>query len=324
MLRVALALLALAVSAVAPASAQTGPNAFTFVAFGDMPYRDADIPKVDRLIAAINRLKPAFTIHVGDIKSGSAPCGDADLKRALDQIGTLEQPVIYSVGDNEWTDCHRQIAGKGFNPRERLTKLRELAFARPGLSLGKTPMQVETQAKLVPKYGKFVENQRFTKNGVVFIVPHVVGSNNGFEPQDPDAAVEYFERNAANVAWIDDGFRVAKEVAAKAVVIAFQANVYELRAPHPAMPRASGFIDTVQAIARGARAFGRPVLVVHGDNHVLEIESFKDTAMRPVPNTLRLQLPGDHLVHAVRILVDPDMPGVFGFIPLIVPENGPF
>jgi hypothetical protein len=57
---------------------------------------------------------------------------------------------------------------------------------------------------------------------------------------------------------------------------------------------------------------------------VLEIESFKDTAMRPVPNTLRLQLPGDHLVHAVRILVDPDMPGVFGFIPLIVPENGPF
>jgi len=26
----------------------------------------------------------------------------------------------------------------------------------------------------------------------------------------------------------------------------------------------------------------------------------------------------------MRILVDPDMPGVFGFIPLIVPENGPF
>jgi len=65
-------------------------------------------------------------------------------------------------------------------------------------------------------------------------------------------------------------------------------------------------------------------LLVHGDHHVLELESFKDASMRPVPNTFRLQVPGDSLVHAVRILVDPDAPGVFGFVPLIVPENGPF
>jgi hypothetical protein len=324
MLRATSIVLALMVGLAAPASAQTGPNAFTFVAFGDMPYRDADIVKVDRLIAAINRLKPAFSIHVGDIKSGSAPCTDADLKRALDQINTLEQPVVYSIGDNEWTDCHREIAGKRFNPRERLAKVRELAFSKPGRSLGKAPMQVETQAKLMPKHAKFVENQRFTKNGVLFIVPHIVGSNNGFEPQDPEAAVEFFERNAANVAWINDGFRVAKETSAKAVVIAFQANVYDIRQGYPAMPRASGFVDTVQAITRGAKAFGKPVLVVHGDNHVLELESFKDTALKPVPNTLRLQLFGDDLVHAMRVLVDPDMPGVFGFVPLIVPANGAF
>jgi hypothetical protein len=324
MRRAALVLLALAVLAGTPASAQSGPNTFTFVAFGDMPYRDADIEKVERLIAAINELKPAFTIHVGDIKSGSAPCTDADLERAIEQINTLEQPVVYSIGDNEWTDCHREIKGQKFNPRERLAKVRDLAFSRPGKTLGKAPMQVESQAKLMPRFAKFVENQRFSKNGVVFIVPHVVGSNNGFEPQDPQAAVEFFERNAANVAWIDDGFRMAKETGAKAVVIAFQANLYDLRTPYPAMPRASGFLDTVRAIATGARAFGKPVLVVHGDNHVLEIESFKDNVMRPVPNTFRLQVPGDNLVHAMRIVVDPDMPGVFSFVPLIVPENGPF
>jgi hypothetical protein len=322
MLRAAL-FVALAICFGAPASAQTGPNAFTFVAFGDMPYRDADIPKVDRLIAAINRIKPAFTIHVGDIQSGSTPCTDANLKRSLDQINTLEQPVVYSIGDNEWTDCHRGAAGK-FDPRERLAKLRELAFSKPGQSMGKTPMQVESQATAMPKHAKFVENQRFTRNGVVFIVPHIVGSNNGFEPRDAEAATEFLERNGANIAWIDDGFRVASETAAKAVVIAFQANVYELRQPYPALPRASGFLDTVLAISKGARAFGRPVLVVHGDHHALELETFKDNDMQPVPNTLRLQVPGDRLVHAVRILVDPDMPGVFGFVPLIVPENGPF
>ena len=90
-------------------------------------------------------------------------------------------------------------------------------------------MLMESQAKVSPKHAKFVENQRFAKNGVVFIIVHVVGSNNGFEPQDPQAATEYFERNAANVAWIDDGFRMATETGAKAVVVAFHANVYELR-----------------------------------------------------------------------------------------------
>ena len=323
MLRVALALLALAVSAVAPASAQAGPDAFTFVAFGDMPYRPEDEVKVDRLIGAINRLKPAFTIHVGDIKSGFTPCDDDAFKRALDQINKLEQPVVYSIGDNEWTDCRRHSSSKA-DPRERLVRLRELAFPKPGESLGRMPMQVESQSKLMPKYAKFVENQRFTRNSVVFIIPHVVGSNNGFDPKDPPAAAEFRERNAANVAWIEDGFRLAMETKAKAVVIAFQANPYEMSGGREAMPSASGFVDTVQAIVGGARAFGRPVLVVHGDNHVLELESFKDVNMQAVPNTLRLQLFGDPLIHAMRILVDPDMPGVFGFIPLIVPENGPF
>jgi hypothetical protein len=288
-----------------------------------MPYRDADIAKVDRLITAINRLKPAFTLHVGDIKSGSQPCADTELQRSLDQINTIEGPVVYAIGDNEWTDCHRQAAGR-FNPRERLAKLRELAFSKPGFSLGRTPMAVETQAQAMPKFAKHVENQRFARNGVVFIVPHIVGSNNGFEPQDPEAAAEFFARNTANIAWINDGFRVAAETGAKAVVIAFHANVYELRQGLPAMPRASGFIDTVQAIAEGARAFGKPVLIVHGDHHALELESLKDTALRPVPSTFRLQVPGDQLVHAMRVLVDPDTPGVFGFLPLIVPDNGPF
>jgi hypothetical protein len=29
-------------------------------------------------------------------------------------------------------------------------------------------------------------------------------------------------------------------------------------------------------------------------------------------------------VHGMRVIVDPDMPGVFSFAPLIVPENGAF
>ena len=82
-------------------------------------------------------------------------------------------------------------------------------------------------------------------------------------------------------------------------------------------------MSTAIPVPATARAFGRPVLVMHGDQHTLEIETFRDTQLRPVPNVLRLQLMGEARVHGVSITVDPDTPGVFSFAPLIVPGNGP-
>ena len=310
---------------VAPALAQTGPRAFTFVGWGDVTYTiPDDYPKVDRLIAAMNRVKPAFSIHVGDVKAGNTPCSDEVLKRAHDQMQTAEHPVVYSIGDNEWTDCHRKDNGS-FDPRERLARVRQMFFPKPGESLGKVPMAVESQALKDPKFAAYVENQRFVHNGVMFIVPHVVGSNNGLEASDKQAAEEFFARDAANVAWIREGFKLAQSSGASAVVVAFQANVYDTRrSAGTSVPTASGFFATIREIANGARAFAKPVLVMHGDQHTLELELFRDTQLRPVPNVLRLQLWGEGKVHGMRVIVDPDMPGVFSFAPLIVPENGAF
>lgn len=307
------------------AHAQNGPRAFTFIGWGDVPYKiPDDYPKVDRLIAAMNAVKPAFSIHVGDIKAGNTPCSDEVFQRSLDQIQTVEHPVVYSIGDNEWTDCHRKDNGS-FDPRERLGRLRQMFFAKPGQSLGRSPMVVETQARKDPKFAKFVENQRFQRNGVVFVVPHVVGSNNGFEPIDPKAAEEFFERNEANVAWIKQGFELARTSGASAVVVAMQANPYDTRrSAGTSVPVSSGFYATIREIAAGARSFGKPVLVLHGDQHTFEMENFRDTQLRRVDNVLRMQLWGDGKVHAMRVIVDPDMPGVFSFAPLIVPENGAF
>jgi hypothetical protein len=106
-------------------------------------------------------------------------------------------------------------------------------------------------------------------------------------------------------------------------VLAFQANPYNVTQPWAGLPSASGFVDTVNAIERGALAFGKPVLVVQGDNHVLQVSAFHNAKGKPVPNVLRLQVFGEKDAHAVRVIVDPDSPGVFGFIPLIVLENGP-
>lgn len=297
-----------------------GDKAFSFVALGDMPYKlPDDILKFDRLIATVNKLKPAFTIHVGDIKASASPCSDAELQRALNQLQTFEGALVYTPGDNEWTDCYRREAGS-FDPRERLAKVRTMFFAQVGKSLGKSPIDVESQ-QTMPAYSAFVENVRFAKNDVQFLSVHVVGSNNGFEAQDPAAATEFFGRDKANVAWIDDGFRKAQETNAKAVVIFMQAEFDQARFPNGSMPRQSGFVNVLDAIEKGARAFAKPVLIVNGDEHFIELKPMRNSRGRPIANVLKLMVYGENDVHAIRVIVDPDSAGVFGFVPLIVPEN---
>lgn len=308
--------------AVQPAAAQP----FEFIALGDTPYKlPDDYVKFDRLIAAINARKPSFSIHVGDIKSGSSPCSDENLKKVLDQFATFEQPLVYTPGDNEWTDCHRPRAG-GFDPLERLAKVRELFFADPTRSQGRVKIAVESQARVMAeRFSTFVENARWSQNGVVFATVHVVGSNNNFEPGAPAVAMEYFARDAANVAWIDAIFAQAVASGAKAVVLSWQADVQDVRQKWQGdMPRVSGFVNTVNAVERGAKAFGKPVLVIHGDEHEFQVGRFLNAKYKAIPNVLRLEVMGAEDVHAVRVLVDPDSPSVFGFFPLLVPENGAF
>jgi hypothetical protein len=318
--------LAIAAAALVPAAgsaAETigGDKAFSFVALGDTPYKlPDDIVKFDRLIAAVNTLKPAFTIHVGDIKGGTSPCSDEILKQSLDQIQTFAGPLVYTPGDNEWTDCHRPQAGS-FDPRERLAKLRTMFFADPSKSLGKTPMAVESQARAMPEFSTYVENARFAKNDVQFVSVHAVGSNNGFEAQDPAAATEFFARDKANVAWIEDSFKRAIATNAKAVVVFMQAEFDQGRFPNGAMPRQSGFTNLLDAMEKGASAFGKPVLVINGDEHFIELKPMRNSRGQPIPNMLKLMVYGETDVHAVRVIVDPDSAGVFGFVPLIVPEN---
>jgi hypothetical protein len=98
---------------------------FTFIALGDNPYGDpaAVNPPYEALIAEINSHSPSFTVHIGDIKSGSTPCDDAMLNQQLAYMNSFASAMIYTPGDNEWTDCHREKAGK-FDPLERLAFLR--------------------------------------------------------------------------------------------------------------------------------------------------------------------------------------------------------
>ncbi len=85
---------------------------FTFALWGDMPYitpgqPDTQTPKIAPLIADINAARVAFTIFDGDIKSGSSRCSNDVYATAAGYFNAFHAPMVYVLGDNEWTDCHR-------------------------------------------------------------------------------------------------------------------------------------------------------------------------------------------------------------------------
>lgn len=296
-------------------SSGQGPQSREKVDFGligDMPYRTADEAKLDTLIGEINDEKIRFTIHVGDIKSGSSRCDDALYQREYARMEALEDALVYTPGDNEWTDCHRAAAG-GFNPIERLAYLRSVFFSDPSNSLGDRELALEFQSAEYP------ENARWIRADVTFATLHVVGSNNNrvasTNPVGNDA--EYEARNQANIRWLRETFEQATDDEAIGVVLAVQANMFEDNVHNP-----SGFDQFLEALRTEVLAFGRPVVLVHGDSHYFRIDKpLMDPAGSRIVLFTRVEVFGDRDVHWVRGTIDPHDEEVFSFAAEIVEDN---
>jgi hypothetical protein len=278
---------------------------FTFAALGDAPYGPPEevYKPYEALIGAINAKAPDLVIHVGDTKSGSTPCSNEILAQQLVFMNSFSAPTLYTPGDNEWTDCYREKAGK-FDPLERLAHIRTKYFGDGKKSFGKTKIDLTSQvAEGLP------ENARMTHKDVMFVTTHIVGSNNNFEVRDPKAATEFFTRDKANVAWIKESFAAGKD--AKALVIAIQANMFEFDwnpFDDETFLRHSGFTNVGNTLMEEAVKFGKSVLLIYGDSHV-----YRNSRPFPTkaPNVAALEVPGDKQMHAVEVTVDTTTSGVF-------------
>jgi hypothetical protein len=277
-------------------------NEFSFIALGDLPYGAGknSFPPYVGLINRINQLSPAFSIHVGDFKSGSTLCSDEEFGNQLKHFQLFSGAVVYTPGDNEWTDCHRKNNGS-YEPLERLNVLRKMFF-KPRFSLGQKPMQLESHSEVDTKFSMYVENQRWEHNDVLFTTVHVVGSNNNFESRDPSAIREFFEREEANVSWIKDAFVSAKNKNIKVLVFAFQADVFESKSAYEDFPASSGFKKTIgDTLLPLAQEWGKPVLIIHGDSHRFKADQPFTINRKPLNNVTRLVVPGADDVRAVKV-----------------------
>jgi hypothetical protein len=243
---------------------------YTFAVIGDVPYGEVQLAAFPSWIAQINADPDVRSVvHLGDIKNGSSLCSDAYFATIRADFDTFEDPLVYTPGDNEWTDCHRVNNG-AYDPLERLAKVRELFFDRPGRSLGQRPMRVHSQARQ-----GFAENVIYRRRDVTFLAANVTGSNNGLQPWSglgnteatPEQVAAVQARTEADIRLLHRAFRQAREAHDRGVVVMQQADMFDpTYTPTPA--DIGAFTPWVQALVEESSRFRGPVYLLDGDSHV--------------------------------------------------------
>jgi len=280
-----------------------------YAIIGDTPYGltgQTGLSAFPSHIAQINSdPSVSVVVHLGDIKSGSTRCDTSYFGTIRANFDNFHKPLVYTPGDNEWTDCHRANNG-GYQPAgaqddadlalagpihngtaptvagapapSRLGEIRRIFFPQPGRTLGQDSLRVQAQR------APYVENVTWNEARVQFGVINVPGSNNDLLPWFcptttlatclPSTSLlpgiqadEFAGRNAANIRWLDRIFDEARDEHARGVAIGIQADMWD-----PAITGDpvgySGFTQFVNELARQTVRFKKPVLLMNGDSHV--------------------------------------------------------
>ncbi len=295
--------------------AQKKDNSFSIIAFGDMPYvLPGDYSRFENLIKVVNNEKQALNIHVGDIKSSKTVCSDEYFNRILNYFEEFKKPLIYTPGDNEWTDCD-QVASGAYDPEERLEVLRNIFF-KTNKSLGVEKITLVVQSEN-PTFSKYVENRRWDYNQVTFGTVHLVGSNNFFLPNSKNFNKEFYDRDKANLAWLNDIFLHAKSNNSVGIFLFTQADMFN---PDKGT---LGFENILKELKKLVLDFKKHVVLVNGDSHKFLVDKpFIDAATKKSFNNFtRIQVFGEADINAVKIAINPASGGFFQVEQLLVEGN---
>jgi hypothetical protein len=200
-----------------------GPETYTIGLFGDMPYGALGRSQYPSLLADINQSHVAFSIFDGDLQAGGdGPCSGSLYSTALANFNTLERPLVWEPGDNDWTDCwgrYGPVQQPYHDPIERLSHERQL-FDSTDQSLGQKTLTLTRESSEGGAYALYSENVRWVYGPVVYIGLNVQGSNDNYPYHETDgengAGVvrsdaelqrqrdEEVARKAADLHWLDE------------------------------------------------------------------------------------------------------------------------
>jgi hypothetical protein len=253
----------------------------TIAVFGDAPYglNNSDTAQFIATPAFINTINAdkdvSLVFHAGDIHSGKQTCSYSYDKSIYDMWTAFKSPLIYTPGDNEWTDCHKSKEG-GLDPIANLEYIREIFFANPGNALA-VDKELISQANAFdaayPTDAEYVENVMWAQDGVVFVTVNIPGGSNNNEDNWYGASrseaqtKEILKRTSASLRWLDKGFAYADAQHARAVVLMVQADMWDLDGTPQANLHIANYRQYIDTIAMHTEHFGKPVLLINGDSH---------------------------------------------------------
>jgi hypothetical protein len=320
-----------------------GPAAYTIGLLGDVPYNTLGRAQFPALLADINASHVEFSIFDGDLKAGGdGPCSNELYTTAIRHFNMLDRPLIFLPGDNDWTDCWGRYGASQmpfYDPLERLA-LERLLFTSTDRSLGRKTLTLTRESAEGGAYALYSENVRWTAGPVVYLGLNVQGSNDNYPYADTDAEGgptvpvrsaaeiqrqrdEQAARRAANFHWLDEGFAYAREIGAKGILIAWQAdpnfnneehqtNSHEWDAYPP-------YVDKLRSLTE---AFNGEVALVHGDSHYFKMDKPLNNASGGVlANFTRVETFGARNTHWVSARIDPKADNLFTFEPRLVAGN---
>ena len=302
--QVTFAALAAGVLAGAVALAQNGTpinphsnNALTVAVYGDAPYgmTPTDTTQTDKTLAFIAPInadpKVDLVLHVGDIHSGKQFCTEAYDRQIFDFWTAFKNPLIYTPGDNEWSDCHKAAEGRSraLTAQRQPRRLRGRRSDRqprsgpldllpdPGLRWAAARSGCSRRRRTstpLTRGTAYVENVMWEQSKVLFVTLNVPGGSNndadiwfGAGPHRTRRPRDRRAAPAADLRWLDAAFAQAAHDDVDAVVIQAQADMWDLDSK-PVTHHAD-YEPFVASIATHTAAFGKPVLMFNGDSHRL-------------------------------------------------------
>ena len=286
--------------------------------YGDAPYGTTPTDTAETLatpafIDSINAADPQFVVHVGDIHSGKQYCTLAYDQLIYNLWTSYQRPLVYTPGDNEWTDCHKLTEGGGkYNgstidyvvdankvpvdyakgdPIANLDLVRQIFFADTGHALGAARKLLLSQAQVDnhahPTDAKYVENVMWEQSNVLFVTLNIPGGSNNDQdlwygaPMTAAQTQEITERTDADIHWLDAAFARAKQDGVVGVVIIIQADMWDVTDMASHQTGFEGVLfgaydasrDIVGDIAKQTSSFNGTVLLFNGDSHVFRSDN---------------------------------------------------
>lgn len=244
-----------------------------FSATGCGPYKPEEEPLLAKYVRDVNADgRSEFLVHLGDIVSGSKRAWpEEQYAKVAGLLKTSKIPVFVVPGDNEWNDLDNPDKGWEFWTKHY--------------------SEFEKQFEGAPRVRRQEarhENFAWTSKGVLLIGINLVGGK-------VHDAKEWDLRHRHNAEWVRENFTRSKDDVRAAVIFA------------QALPNKTHESFT-RELATAAKEFGKPVLFLHADGHVWQVEN-----PWMAPNLRRVMTDQVGRSPAVQVTVtdDPKQPFVF-------------